>query len=82
MHEAVSKPFNSSEKLSGHKEDYTRDAIASLSLQLQQKNLELQNEKQVSETWITELEVTSKAYDSEKKKNKQLLQQVELYHNT
>lgn len=47
-----------------------------LSILLQQRTQELQSERQMAETWIAELEVTSKAYDSEKRKNKQLLQQV------
>jgi hypothetical protein len=52
-----------------------------LTLLLHQRTQELQSERQMAETWIAELEVTSKAYDSEKRKNKQLLQQVVILIN-
>lgn len=42
----------------------------------QQKVLELENEKQMSEMWISELEVASRAYDQEKERNKALSQEV------
>lgn len=61
-----------SEEMMQNKE--SKDKLSALLLQ---KTQELQNERQMSETWINELEVTSKAYDAEKKKNKNLLQQVE-----
>ena len=43
---------------------------------LQQRTQELASEKQMAEMWMSELEVTSKAYDQEKKKNKQVSQEV------
>jgi hypothetical protein len=59
----------------------TTQSQEKLNALLQQKTQELQSEKQMSESWIAELEVTSKAYENEKRKNKQLLQQVSKFLN-
>ncbi len=52
------------------------EKIEKLTAALQQKSQELAGEKQMGDMWISELEVTSKAYDQEKKKNKLLSQEV------
>eukprot|EP01022_Parablepharisma_sp_SALTPOND_P027858 TRINITY_DN68199_c0_g1_i1.p1 TRINITY_DN68199_c0_g1~~TRINITY_DN68199_c0_g1_i1.p1 ORF type:complete len:578 (+),score=35.14 TRINITY_DN68199_c0_g1_i1:378-2111(+) len=49
----------------------------SLKSQLEEAKIELQAERQLSETWLGELEVAAKAYEEEKRRNKELLQQVE-----
>lgn len=55
------------------------EKVETLNQLLRQKSEDLLAERQMSETWISELEVTSRAYDQEKKKNKQLSQEVTLF---
>ena len=55
------------------------EKVKKLAELLQQKTNDLTNEKAMQEMWISELEVASKAYDTEKTRNKTISQKVLLY---
>lgn len=58
------------------KEAKDSDKVKKLVELLQQKAVELASEKQMQETWISELEVTSKAYEQEKNYGKTVAKEV------